>query len=213
MKAQELVDKLRWLGHDSFLLAGPPVIYFDPWRLRDNLPKADVVLVTHEHDDHCSPRDVERIRGPETVIVANKGSEDRLSGARLVEPGDRLGVAGVTIEAVPAYNTNKYRSPGVHFHPKEVGHVGYVVTLDGLRLYFAGDTDRIPEMKDIDCDVALLPVSGTYVMTVDEALDAARDLGPQIVVPMHYGSGIGTVDDGNQFARRYEGRSEVLLPD
>ncbi|MFN2219286.1 MAG: MBL fold metallo-hydrolase [Anaerolineae bacterium] len=209
MNANELVTKLHWLGHDSFRLEGPPVIYFDPWKLSGKLPKADLLLVSHEHHDHCSPEDVEKIRGPETVIVAAATAAKQLPGARAVRPGDRLTVAGVEIEAVRAYNLNKFRSPGVPFHPREAEHVGFVVTVDGVRIYHAGDTDHIPEMAEIDCDVALLPVSGKYVMTVEEAAEAAKTLSPAIVVPMHYGSGIGTADDGRQLTKLYDG--DVVL--
>lgn len=211
MDAKELVGKLHWLGHDSFRLEGPPVIYFDPWKLKGELPVADLVLVSHEHHDHCSPEDVRKVSGPETVVVANAGAAEKLPGARTVRPGDRLTVAGVEIEAVRAYNVNKFRAPGVPFHPREAEHVGYVVTVDGARLYFTGDTDAIPEMAEIDCDVALLPVSGIYVMTAEEAADAARTLEPEIVVPMHYGAGIGTGEDGRRFTELYEG--EVVLLD
>jgi L-ascorbate metabolism protein UlaG (beta-lactamase superfamily) len=210
MNAKELVSKLHWLGHDSFRLEGPVVVYFDPWKLAKKQPPADLVLVSHEHFDHCSPEDIEKVRGRGTVIVANAGSADKLPGARLVRPGDQLALAGLEIEAVPAYNTNKFRSEGVPFHPREAKHVGYVVTVGGVRLYFAGDTDHIPEMADIQCDVALLPVSGTYVMTAEEAVEAARTLQPEIVVPMHYGSGIGTEHDGERFARLYEGQTALL---
>ncbi|HSR31504.1 MAG TPA: MBL fold metallo-hydrolase [Anaerolineae bacterium] len=209
MDARELVGKLHWLGHDSFRLEGPPVIYFDPWKLKGKPPVADLVLVSHEHHDHCSPDDVEKVSGPDTVIVAAGTAGKQLPGAQVVRPGDRLPVSGMEIEAVRAYNVNKFRSPGVPFHPKEAEHVGYVVTVEGVRIYFAGDTDHIPEMADIDCDVALLPVSGTYVMTVSEAADAARTLSPPIVVPMHYGSGIGTANDGHRLTELYDG--EVIL--
>jgi L-ascorbate metabolism protein UlaG (beta-lactamase superfamily) len=213
MSARELISKLHWLGHDSFRFDGPPVIYFDPWRLEGSLPVADLVLVSHEHHDHCSPEDVQAISGPNTVVIANAGSLEQLPEARAVKPGDRLTVAGVQIEAVPAYNVNKFRSPGVVFHPKEAGHVGYIVTVEGARLYHTGDTDQIPEMANLDCDVALLPVSGTYVMTVEEAVEAARVIQPQTVVPMHYGSGIGTTSDGQRFSELYDGEVVVLGKD
>jgi L-ascorbate metabolism protein UlaG (beta-lactamase superfamily) len=209
MDAKELVSKLHWLGHDSFRLEGPPVIYFDPWKLRGRLPVADLVLVSHEHHDHCSPKDVKKVSGPQTVVVASASSAEQLPGAKTVRPGDRLAVAGVEVEAVRAYNVNKFRSPGVPFHPREADHVGYVVTVEGVRIYFAGDTDHIPDMADIECDVALLPVSGTYVMTVEEAAEAARIINPQIVVPMHYGSGIGTSGDGQRLVGLYDG--DVVL--
>jgi L-ascorbate metabolism protein UlaG (beta-lactamase superfamily) len=144
------------------------------------------------------------------VVVANAGAAQELPGARTVRPGDRLTVAGVEIEAVPAYNVNKFRSPGVPFHPREAEHVGYVVTVGGVRVYFSGDTDPIPEQAEIDCHVALLPVSGIYVMTAEEAAEAARTLDPQIVVPMHYGAGIGTGEDGRRFTELYEGEVALL---
>jgi L-ascorbate metabolism protein UlaG (beta-lactamase superfamily) len=210
MNAKELVAKLTWLGHDSFRLDGPPVIYFDPWKLSGRQPEADLVLVSHEHHDHCSPEDVDKVSGPETVVVAAALAARQLPGAKVVRPGDRLTVAGVEIEAVRAYNIDKFRSPGVPFHPREAEHVGFVVTVDGVRIYHAGDTDHIPEMADIKCDVALLPVSGKYVMTVEEAAEAAKTLNPQIVVPMHYGSGIGASDDGRRLTKLYEGDVALL---
>jgi L-ascorbate metabolism protein UlaG (beta-lactamase superfamily) len=210
MNAKELVGRLDWLGHDSFRLDGPPVIYFDPWKLSGKQPVADLVLVSHEHHDHCSPEDVKKVTGPGTVVVAAAAAAQQLPGARAVRPGDHLTVAGVEIEAVQAYNLNKFRAPGVPFHPREAGHVGFVVTVGGVRIYHAGDTDHIPEMAEIDCDVALLPVSGKYVMTVEEATEAAKTLGPQIVVPMHYGSGIGTAGDGQRLAELYAGDVALL---
>jgi L-ascorbate metabolism protein UlaG (beta-lactamase superfamily) len=210
MNADGLVNRLHWLGHDSFRLEGPPIIYFDPWKLTGQHAIADLVLVSHEHADHCSPEDVKRVSGPDTIIVCNAGSAEKLPGARTVTPGERLAVAGVEIEAVRAYNTTKFRAPGIPFHPREADHVGYIVSVDDVRIYHAGDTDHIPEMAELDCDVALLPVSGTYVMTVEEAVEAAQAISPQIVVPMHYGSGIGTGDDGIRFAELYDGKSVLL---
>jgi L-ascorbate metabolism protein UlaG (beta-lactamase superfamily) len=207
----ELLDKLRWLGHDSFLLEGPTILYFDPWRLGEGLPVADLVLVSHEHGDHCSPDDVQLISGPETLVVANETAAAQLSGdMRVMHPGDEIRVGEVTIQAVPAYNVNKFRSPGVPFHPQSSRHNGYVVTVGQERLYFAGDTDHIPEMANITCDVALLPVSGTYVMTAEEAAQAARTIQPRVAVPMHYGAGVaGTATDAERFKTLYGG--EVYL--
>lgn len=209
MTAKELVEKLTWLGHDSFRLDGPPILYFDPWKLKSRQPTADLVLISHQHPDHCSPNDVRKISNANTVILASRQAAEQLPGARAVAPGDQLSVAGVNIAVVPAYNISKFRAPGVPFHPREEQHVGYIVTVDGIRVYFAGDTDHIPEMADFECDVALLPVSGTYVMTVEEAVDAANTLHPQIAIPMHYGAGIGGASDGKRFAALYGG--EVAL--
>ncbi len=204
----KLLTKMRWLGHDSFLLEGPPTIYFDPWRLPTGLPPADIVLVSHEHFDHCSPDDIARISGPGTVIVAAQTAASRLKGdVRVLHPGEQVTIGQVTIKAVPAYNVNKFRSPGVPFHPREAQHNGYVVTVEGERVYFAGDTDHIPEMAEIECDVALLPVSGTYVMTAEEAAQAAKAIRPRVAVPMHYGAGVvGSANDAQRFAELYDGQ-------
>jgi L-ascorbate metabolism protein UlaG (beta-lactamase superfamily) len=210
MNVQDLIERLHWLGHDSFRLDGPVRIYFDPYKLPGAQPRADLVLVSHEHYDHCSPDDVNKVRGPKTIILAGGAAAKKLRGARAVKPGERLSVAGVEVEMVRAYNVNKFRAPGEPFHPKQAGHVGFIVTVGGMRLYFAGDTDHIPEMADIKCDVALIPVSGTYVMTVEEAVEAARTLSPQIAVPMHFGSGIGTANDGQRFAELYSGEVALL---
>jgi L-ascorbate metabolism protein UlaG (beta-lactamase superfamily) len=192
-----LLQHLHWYGHDSFRLDRPMVIYLDPWRLPPGAPAADLILVTHHHHDHCSPEDVAAIRRPTTRLVANASAAAKLTPpVSIVAPGDRLKVEEVEIEAVPAYNLDK------SFHPKEEAHVGFVLELLGERLYFAGDTDVIPEMSEIRCDVALLPVSGVYVMTADEAVEAARRIRPRLAIPMHYGAGVaGGPEDAATFAR------------
>jgi L-ascorbate metabolism protein UlaG (beta-lactamase superfamily) len=129
MDAKELVEKLRGLGHDSCRLDGPPSIYLDPWKQVSPLTEADLVLVSHDHYDHCSPDDVALVVGPKTVILAEAAAAAKLPGARVMVPGDRVEVAGVTVEAVPAYNVNKFRSPGVPFHPKGARYLGFVVTV------------------------------------------------------------------------------------
>ncbi len=122
-----------------------------------------------------------------------------------MKPGDKINVEGVEIEAVPSYNTNK------QFHPKERGWVGYIFTLKGQRIYIAGDTDYIPEMKGFKADIALLPVSGTYVMTADEAVKAALDINPKIAIPMHYGSIVGSDNDAKKFAEKLKGKIQVVI--
>ena len=179
----DLIGSLHWLGHASFWLDGPPVIYIDPTSLGAEPPQADIILISHEHQDHFAPAILKQISKPETVIVASQRVAEKLKGiegeVRALQPGERTTVGEVEIETVPAYNIDK------SFHPKTAGNLGFIVTLGGERLYFAGDTDHIPEMADIQCDVALLPIGGTYTMDVEEAAAAAADIGARVTVPMH----------------------------
>jgi L-ascorbate metabolism protein UlaG (beta-lactamase superfamily) len=208
------MEGIEWLGHDSFRIVGSKTIYIDPWKLSRGAPPADLILVTHEHSDHFDKGDIASISGPHTVVVAPAEVTSQLPGAqtRTIAPGESLEVAGVTVRAVPAYNLNKYAdaATGRLFHPKEDGKVGYVLEVDGRTIYHSGDTDNIPEMSEIDVDVALLPVSGTYVMTVDEALEACRRLKAKTVVPMHYATIVGTLDDARRFSRECALPVEIL---
>lgn len=189
---------IAWLGHDSFRISDGITLYIDPWQIAGG-PPADLVLVTHDHHDHCSPDDIAKVASAQTVIVAAAPAAAKLKGhVRAVRPGDRLDIAGVHVEAIAAYNVNKFRSPGVPFHPKEAGGVGFVVEIGGERIYHAGDTDLTPEMAKVRCTIALLPVSGTYVMTAEEAAEAVRQIKPRVVIPMHYGAIVGSEADAQR---------------
>jgi L-ascorbate metabolism protein UlaG (beta-lactamase superfamily) len=204
-----MLENLSWLGHDSFRIADPATgkqIYVDPFQLTSHEPKADLVLISHDHYDHYSPDDLYPLLKSDTVIVT-VASVAKLIAERkapqkviVVEPGDKTVAAGYAVEAVPAYNTNKFRAPGQPFHPKSAGFVGFIITVDGTRIYHTGDTDVIPEMAGIQADVALIPVSGTYVMTPEEAVDAASRIKAKVIVPMHYGSIVASEAEAKQFA-------------
>jgi L-ascorbate metabolism protein UlaG (beta-lactamase superfamily) len=208
------MEGIEWLGHDSFRISGSATVYIDPWQLGKGAPPADLILVTHEHSDHFDQGDIASVSTPQTVVVGPAEVTGQLEGAqtRTIAPGQSLQVGGVKVRAVPAYNLNKYadRKAGLFFHPKADGKVGYVVEIDGRTIYHTGDTDNIPEMSDIDVDIALLPVSGTYVMTVDEALEACTRLKARTVVPMHYATIVGDLGDAQRFARECSLPVEVL---
>ncbi len=202
-----MAENIFWLGHDSFRLKGEKVVYVDPWKLASGAEKADVILVTHDHGDHFSKSDIAKISKPDTVVVAPPSVAGQLSSKTLVaKPGDKIDAAGVTVEVVSAYNPTK------RYHPKSAGYVGYIITLNGKRIYHAGDTDLIPEMTQIKADIALLPVSGTYVMTALEAAEAANTIKPALAIPMHYGDPdvVGTRSDAEEFKRLTKVPVEIL---
>ena len=196
--------KITWLGHDSFRISNGKTVYIDPYELKTG-GKADVLLISHEHFDHLSLDDIKKVVSNNTSIVApsqcsNEVKKVKVKEVVIVKPGDKVNVQGIDVEVVPAYNTNKINpGTGKPFHPKEDNKVGFIVTINNVRIYHAGDTDAIPEMSKIKADIALLPVSGTYVMTADEAAQAATMIKPKIAIPMHYGAIVGSVKDAEKF--------------
>jgi L-ascorbate metabolism protein UlaG (beta-lactamase superfamily) len=203
-----LLDALDWMGHAGFRVrVGRATVYIDPYRVPEGAPPADLILITHGHYDHFSPQDVERLTTRETWLVGPAAVAERVSGqVHRIGPGEILDdelVRGVHVRAVAAYNTSKRDPDGKPFHPRDAGWVGYELNVRGERLYHSGDTDVIPEMDSVTgVDVALLPVSGVYVMTAQEAAEAARRIQPRVAVPMHWGSHIGTEHDARTFATK-----------
>jgi L-ascorbate metabolism protein UlaG (beta-lactamase superfamily) len=201
-----LLDALDWMGHAGFhVTVGRAHVYIDPYRVPEDAPQADLILITHGHYDHFSPQDVERLTKRETWLVGPAAVAERVGGqVHRIEPGEVLDdelVRGIHVRAVHAYNTSKRDADGKPFHPRDAGWVGYELNVRGERLYHSGDTDVIPEMDTVTgVDVALLPVSGVYVMTAQEAAEAARRIQPRVAVPMHWGSHIGTEHDARTFA-------------
>lgn len=201
-----MIEGLHWLGHDSFRIDAAGVsIYIDPWKLPANARPADLVLVTHDHYDHFSAPDIERVIKSGTVVVGPSSvtsclAADAELNVATMSAGETISVGDVRVTAMPAYNTNKFREPGVLYHAAQAGYLGYVVEVGGRRIYHAGDTDIIPEMRDVHCDIALLPVSGTYTMTAEEAANACESLDAGRIVPMHFGDIIGSIKDAHRFA-------------
>lgn len=206
------LDNLHWLGHASFRFDGSKRIYFDPYKISKDSPKADIIFITHEHFDHYSLDDVKQISSKDTLIVTDKAVGKQLQETNVIckeikslFPGDNIEVSDIKISAVASYNTNK------QFHPKDSGKLGFIVDIDGIKIYNAGDTDIIPEMKNYLCDIALLPVSGTYVMTAGEAAKATLTIKPKVAIPMHYGDVVGSDSDAKRFADLLKGKLEVKI--
>ena len=201
--------KIEYLGHDGFLISNGDgkIIIIDPYMISEKTAerKADFIFITHSHYDHCSIKDIEKVSKPSTVIVVPADAQSkitRIEGVEMqvIEAGDEIDFLKFKVEALPAYNVGK------DFHTKEDGWLGYVFKFDKVIIYHSGDTDKIPEMdrltgygKHGQEFIALLPVSGTSVMDSDEAADVAKMLNADIAIPMHYGSGAGTIDDAQKF--------------
>ncbi len=200
-----MLENITWLGHDAFKIAVSKTIYIDPYQLGGKPESADIICITHDHYDHCSPEDIEKIQTEDTIIIAPENCMGKLEGdVRLVEAGGKVIIDDLTIEAIPAYNVNK------GYHPREAGGVGYILTVEGTTIYHAGDTDPIPEMDGLEVDIALLPVSGVYVATAEEAVEAANRIKPKTVIPMHYGAIVGSRADAERFKELWTGDVVIL---
>jgi len=187
----DILDSLSWFGHASFSIEnkiGKKFYFVDPFDLK-RLPdeKADAIFITHAHYDHWSPTDIRKLIKPDTVVVATNGCENLnlpSNAFMIVGPNRIITVAGIRIKTIPAYNVKPDR---ITFHPKENNWVGYIFEVGESRIYHAGDTDFIPEMRNLtDIDVAMLPIGGTYTMDVKEAIQAANTIKAEVTIPMHY---------------------------
>ncbi len=208
--------KLEWLHHSCFRVSNNKVtVYTDPYKVKNNYNDADIILITHDHYDHLDQESIKKLINGNTIIVAPEDCEKPLMKFNnkkvFVAPNQVKIINDVTIKTVPSYNLTKFSDGGKVFHPKEKGNVGYIFIIGDTRVYLAGDTDNIPEIKDYKTDIALLPVSGIYVMDAKEAADATMLIKPKIAVPMHYDSGIGTEENAKEFKKLVENRIPVTI--
>lgn len=184
------------------ITSGNKIIYIDPFQLKKEPHDADLILITHDHYDHCSPDDIAKAAKEGTVIAAPESTVKKLekelpgSGQAIetVEPGGKTDINKVPVETVRAYNNSK------DFHPKSAGWVGYILDIDGMRVYIAGDTDVTEDNLKVRCDVALVPIGGTYTMDAKEAADLINSIRPKAAIPTHYGSVVGNDDLADIFA-------------
>lgn len=204
---------LQILCHSSIkMIENEMVIYIDPFRIKDVAKDADVIFITHSHYDHFSPEDILKIKGENTnIIVTNDLYEKTLelgfdkTDIYVVEPNQLYEINNVKFKTIPAYNTNK------KFHPKENGWVGYIIDLNDIKYYIAGDTDITEENKLVDCDVALIPIGGTYTTTYEEAAELTNIIKPKKVIPTHYGEIVGEKDDANKFKKLIDSSIECEI--
>ena len=201
---------IHWMGQSAFRIEDSTMqIYIDPFKLPAHLPKADVIFITHAHFDHFSMEDIAKIKTEHTIIVAPKDVAIKFGNSALVVvPGQSYTIGKLKVTTVPAYNLDK------KFHPKENKWVGYIITLSsGQKIYHAGDTDFIPEMRDIMTDIAMLPCGGTYTMTAIQAAEAANSFNPRVLIPMHFGPGLGTVHAGEEVKKLFKGETLIKSQD
>lgn len=195
--------EITYLKHAGFKVKGSKILYIDPYEVPEGMEKADIILVTHDHFDHMDIKSIKRLSKADTTVVTPKGCIIEGFEACSLAEGEEREVKGVKIKTVPAYNVKK------PFHKK--GGVGYIVEMDGVKIYHAGDTDRIPEMKKIEVDIALLPIGGTYTMDVKEAVEAAWDIKASVYIPMHYGAIPNTEANPEEFRLKVP-KAVVLKP-
>ena len=197
-----MLENIEVLYHSSIRIDKEKIIYIDPFKIDKNYNDADIVFITHDHYDHYSEEDIDKVINENTTIIIPEELLTNLlrkginkNAIITVEPNEKYMVQGIKFETIPAYNTNKI------FHPKENGWVGYIITLDDIRYYIAGDTDITEENRKVKCDVAFVPVGGTYTMDFKEAAQLINEIQPKIAVPIHYGSVVGTKQDATDFIK------------
>ncbi len=212
--------EVKWLGHSGFLIMNSKIIYIDPYNLKEDCEKADLILLTHSHYDHCSVADIKKIIKEGTKILMTADCQSKVArfkipiNMEIVEAGQEIDFGNIKVSVLPAYNLDK------SFHPKEEGWVGYLIKFHDVLIYHAGDTDIIDEMKKLTgynhpdkTFVALLPIGGRFTMSPEEAADAAKIIKPSVAIPMHYGSIVGTSEDAIEFKELCEDekiRCEIL---
>ena len=197
-----MLNNIEVLVHSSIRINKGKEIYIDPFKINTDYKDADIIFITHSHYDHYSEEDINKVKKEDTIFVIPEDLTNKLRSLNInkdkiitMEPNTTKSIGNIFFETVPAYNTNKT------FHPKENNWLGYIITIDKIRYYIAGDTDVTNENKKVKCDVAFVPVGGTYTMTYTEAAELVNIIKPKIAVPTHYGSIVGKKEDGENFIK------------
>lgn len=201
-----MLEKIQVLCHSSIRFDKEKIIYFDPFKIKKNYNDANYIFITHDHYDHYSEEDIDKVIKEDTILIAPEGLLEKMqkhgyknNNIITVKPNNQYSEKGIKFETMPAYNINK------QFHPKENEWVGYVLELNNINYYIAGDTDITEENRKVKCDVAFVPVGGTYTMDYKEAAQLINEIKPKVAVPIHYGSVVGTKQDAENFIK-------MLLP-
>lgn len=198
-----MLKNMKCLGHATIKIEDKgKIIYFDPFKIKEVMNDADIIFITHEHYDHFSEEDIIKVKKDNTKIVLTEDIYERAlelgfakEDVTVVEPNHQYEIENIKFETVLSYNVNK------QFHPKENNWVGYIIEINNVKYYIAGDTDITDENRKVECDVAFLPVGGTYTMTAEEAASLANEIEPKIVVPIHYETLVGTRKDAENFSK------------
>jgi L-ascorbate metabolism protein UlaG (beta-lactamase superfamily) len=177
-----MIERIQWLGHGSFRLQGSPLIYINPWRVARSVFHADIILITHDHYDHCSLADIDKLRGPHTLVIGNERVASEIGDCTVIRPWQSLTIDRACIKAIPAYSLDEWQ------HPKSDGGLGFVLSINRYDIYYAGDTQFIPEMNNLKPDIAIVPINGHGTMTVEEASEAVRQMKPRWAIPSNWGS-------------------------
>jgi L-ascorbate metabolism protein UlaG (beta-lactamase superfamily) len=202
-----MIDQIQWLGHGSFSIQGPPLIYINPWRVVRSTFHPDVILVSHDHYEHCSLADINKLRGPQTQVIGNESVAQQIEGCAILRPWQSITIDRASIKGVPAYAPDDLR------HPIEAGGLGFVISINYHDIYYAGDSGQIPEMDYIRPDIAILPIDGNGTLTVSEAVEVIKKMRPRWAIPSNWGalaSGAAMVDAQN-FRDALRGWSEVVI--
>lgn len=173
-------------------------VYFDPFKIEKEYHDADIIFVTHNHYDHFDESSINNIKNDNTIIVAPKSMESEIRHIKFknyifLNPNEEISIDDITIKAIPSYNIDK------PFHPRENNWLGYIVAIDNVSYYIAGDTDKTKEAENVLCDIALVPIGGHFTMGVNDAADLTKSINPKVVIPTHYGSIVGDISDGKRF--------------
>lgn len=213
-EGEVMTDNIKVYGQNSIRITmGDKKIYIDPFQMKEAPNDADFLFITHEHSDHYSPADMKKVAGKNTILIMPESMQGKVAEAKgivsrieTVKPSETKTVEGLEFTTVPAYNINK------QFHPKSNGWVGYILNVNGTKIYIAGDMDATDEAKAVKCDVALVPVGGTYTMTAPEAAELINIMQPKVAIPVHYGSVVGSAADAKTFKEKVKAPIKVEIP-